>query len=66
LEATLSDASAPAYTDSSLDGSSGTKNGVYALYYRAASSGQTLTVKYTAIKTYDPSGNVTLEAATLQ
>ena len=66
LEVTLSDGSTQAYTNTSLDGTSGTKNGVYTLNYRAASSGQTLTIKYTATKTYDPSGNVTLEAATLQ
>jgi hypothetical protein len=66
LEAILSDGSTPAYTDTSLDRADGTKNGIYKVNYRAASNGQTLTIKYTVMKTYDPYGNVTLEAATLQ
>jgi len=65
LEATLSDASAPLYTDSSLNSPSTTNNGVYTVSYRAASDGQALSVKYTLLSKYDSFGNVTLEAATL-
>jgi len=65
LEATLSDGSAPTYTNTSLNSPSKTSNGVYTLKYKAASSGQTLSVKYTLLSRYDYSGNVTLEAATL-
>ena len=64
LTASLSDNSAPVYSDSSLSSTSGTAAGVYTLYYRAASAGQTLTVDWqTAV---DFGGGVVLEAATLQ
>lgn len=66
LEATLSDASAPGYTDTSLSSNTGSTNGVYAISYSAASGGQTLRLKYTEYADYNaPNGNVTLEAATL-
>ena len=62
LEAVLSDGSASPFIDNSLV--SGTVlNGVYTLDYRAATSGQTLTIKWTA--TTD-SGNITLQAASLK
>ncbi|MEK6334026.1 MAG: hypothetical protein AABM67_03695, partial [Acidobacteriota bacterium] len=67
LEATLSDGSAPAYVDTGLSGNAGTKNGVYTISFKAASTGQTLRVRYTLFTNYfAPYGNVTLEAATLQ
>jgi len=66
LQATLSDGSAPAFDDASLDDKTGTSNGVYTLTYRAASPGQTLTVTWSAAVSYDAPGNVTLESATLQ
>jgi len=65
LEATLSDGSAPAFTDTSLDNSSGTSVAVYTISYRAGSGGQSLTVKWTVQTAYNNYGNVTLEAATL-
>lgn len=66
LEASLSDASALAYVDTSLSSNTGTKNGVYTINYKAASAGQTLTVRYTLLNNFNsPYGNVTLEAATL-
>ena len=62
LEAVLSDGSASPLIDNSLV--SGTVlNGVYTLNYRAATNGQTLTIKWTA--TTD-SGNITLQAASLK
>ena len=67
LQAYLSDHSAPAYTDTSLRSSPyGNDFAVYTLDYRAASSGQTLIVEYTASTLFDADyGNVSLEAATL-
>jgi len=48
FQAYLSDFSAPAYTDTSLNSVFGNVYAVYTLSYAAASGGQTLTVKYTA------------------
>ena len=69
LTASLSDGSASTYTDSSMSGSgTGTDGshfyGVYTLTYKAASAGQTITVKWTE-NANQGSGNVTLQAATL-
>jgi len=62
----LSDHSAPAYTDASLNSIFGSDPGVYTLTYAAASSEQTLNVIYTAQTLFDADyGNVTLQAATL-
>jgi hypothetical protein len=66
FEAALSDASAPAYLDASLIDQAATTNGVYTLVYRAASSGQTLTVRWTETQTFNFWGNVTFQAATLR
>jgi hypothetical protein len=65
LEATLSDGSASSYIDTSLVNSTGTSNRVYSLTYQAASSGQTLTVKWTVNTTFNQWSNVTLQAAAL-
>ncbi|HXG68502.1 MAG TPA: Ig-like domain-containing protein [Blastocatellia bacterium] len=66
LEATLSDNSAPAYLDASLVNSTGVTNGVYTISFKAGSSGQMLTVKYTVSFDYSvPNGNVSLASATL-
>jgi len=65
LTASLSDNSGPVYSDDSLSSTSGTTAGVYTLYYRAASPGQTLTVDWETAVDYG-GGGVTLEAATLQ
>ena len=65
FEASLSDGSAPAYIDSSLVDPNTTKNRVYILNFRAASSGQTLTIKWTEVNSFNIWGNVTLQAATL-
>ena len=62
LEAVLSDGSASPLIDNSLV--SGTVlNGVYTLNYRAATNGQTLTLKWTATS---DTGNITLQAASLK
>ncbi|HUY77043.1 MAG TPA: hypothetical protein VMV29_09755 [Ktedonobacterales bacterium] len=65
LSVSLSDHSAPTYTDNSLVNSSGVSNGMYTITYRAASAGQTLTVTFTDEKLYAIYGNVELQAATL-
>ncbi len=67
LEVSLSDGSAPAYIDTSLThgGSGANTHGVYTINYRAASSGQTLTVKWTVLTASASFGNVTMQAATL-
>ena len=65
LTASLSDNSGPVYSDDSLSNQSGTTGGVYTLYYRAASAGQTLTVNWETAVDYG-GGGVTLQAATLQ
>jgi len=65
LTASLSDNSGPVYSDDSLSNQSATTAGVYTLYYRAASPGQTLTVDWETSVDYG-GGGVTLQAATLQ
>lgn len=66
FHASLSDSSAPAYTDLSLVDYVGSTNGVYSIQYRAASAGQTLNLQFTASELYDEtSGEVSLQAATL-
>jgi hypothetical protein len=66
FEASLSDGSASTFIDTSLTNDSATSNGVYTIGFSAASAGQTLTIKYTVqANYYAPSGNVTLESATL-
>jgi hypothetical protein len=64
LAVSLSDGSAPAYTDSSLDTASGTRIAEYTFTYTAASPGQTLTIAYTMSANHGY-GNVSLEGATL-
>jgi hypothetical protein len=66
FQACLSDASAPAFTDTSLNNFYGDSYGVYTLDYAAASPGQTLLVRYRTRIVYDMDfGNVTLQSATL-
>lgn|GEM_PF-6485110 len=66
LTATLSDASATSYTDTTLTNSSGTTTGEYTLKYKANSANQHLTVSFTVQTSYDPNGNISLQDATLQ
>jgi hypothetical protein len=66
FEASLSDFSGPTYGDASLNNVFDNSAGVYTVYFAAASSNQTLNVKYTATELHDADfGNVTFEAATL-
>jgi hypothetical protein len=66
IVAHLSDSSASDYVDSSLNGAGGgTAQGAYTFTYKAASSGQTLTVTFTNIADNGAGSNVALEAATL-
>jgi hypothetical protein len=68
FQAYLSDYSAPAYTDTSLRGATVYDNAYsnYTLNYKAVTSGQFLTVVFTARTLFDADyGNVSLEAATL-
>jgi hypothetical protein len=66
IQASLSDLSAAAFTDTSLKSVYGNDYGVYTLDYEAASAGQTLTVRYTSRNLFDADyGNITLQAATL-
>jgi hypothetical protein len=62
MVAHLSDGSAPDYVNTSLVNADGTTVAIYTFTYRAASSGQRLTITYTQSAA---TGNVTLEAATL-
>jgi hypothetical protein len=66
FQAYLSDFSAPAYTDESLEGVFDSDYGVYTLSYTAAGAGKTLNIRYRARQLYDGDfGNVTLQAVTL-
>ena len=65
FRAYLSDFTAPVYTDSSLDNTGNGNSTSYSLTYAAATSNQTLVVRYTVGLSHDPSANVTLQAATL-
>ncbi|MGC4038461.1 MAG: Ig-like domain-containing protein [Chitinophagaceae bacterium] len=62
LTASLSDASAPDYSNTSISSSTGQYNAVYTLTYKAGSAGKLLTVKWVQAS---GTGNVTLGAATL-
>jgi hypothetical protein len=65
MVAHLSDTSSPDYVNSSLNSVSVTSQGAYTFVYKAASAGQTLTITFTGIANNGSSGNVALEAATL-
>ena len=66
LQATLSDNSAPAYSQVLTGAANQTVQGVYTINYAAASPGQTLTVKWTETADLGTSDNITLQAAALQ
>ncbi len=66
FQAYLSDFSTKAFTDTSLSNFFDNTYAVYTLDYSAASSGQSLIVRYRALTTFDQEfGNVTFQAATL-
>lgn len=63
--ASLSDNSAPVFTDTILYNQSNASIAVYVITYKAASAGQVLTASFTVFNSYYSSGNVTLQAASL-
>jgi len=65
FEASLSDNSASAYSDTTLVNMGNGPSGVYSISYAAQSAGQTLTVKWTLTMPTRPDANVTLQAAAL-
>ncbi|MBI3853895.1 MAG: Ig-like domain-containing protein [Verrucomicrobia bacterium] len=65
FEASLSDGSATAYSNSSLSNVRSGQSAVYAIEYAANSAGQTLTIRWKLNTFFDPSGNVTLQSAAL-
>ncbi len=65
FKATLSDNSAPVFSDVILNNQSGASIAVYTMTYKAASAGQTLTVSFTVLQSYFATGNVTLQSASL-
>jgi len=66
LQASLSDNSAPAYSQVLTGTANQTVQGVYTIDYAAASPGQTLTVKWTETADLGTSDNITMQAAALQ
>jgi len=66
LEATLSDGSAPTYTNILTGAANQTVQGMYTLNYSANSPGQTLTIKWTETADLGQFDNVTLQAAALR
>lgn len=66
LEAVLSDPDAPEYLDAALLNPDGPTNGVYSLDFSSPLAGQTLRVRFTSARVFDPEGGgVTWQAATL-
>lgn len=66
LEVTISDGSASPFIDTSLEHTTGSANTVFLLNFQAASSGQTLYIRWVVDAIYDPFGNATLQAAAYQ
>ena len=56
---------APRYTDTSISNNGNGPGGVYTLDVAADTPGQVLDIKYLVDQTFDPAGNVTLQAAAL-
>jgi hypothetical protein len=65
LEATLSDNSAPAYSQALTGAVGQTVQGVYTINYAAASPGQSLTLKWTETADLGANDNITMQAAAL-
>lgn len=66
FQAWLSDASTPAFTDTTLNNHYNNAYRTYTLQYAAASENQTLTLRHTAFNSHDTIfGNVTWQAVTL-
>jgi hypothetical protein len=65
FEASLSDSSAPGYSETNFVNASDGPNAVFTIAFAAGSTGQHLTVRFTVFEDLD-SGNVTLQAAALR
>jgi hypothetical protein len=65
LHVRLSDGSAADYTDAVSNQTTNTWR-LYTVRYRAASSGQTLVTTWMQTASFDPAGNITLQAAALK
>jgi len=65
LEAAISDGSASPFLDTSFVDTTGNSLGYYKLNYKAASSGQTLVIRWTVDSSYHSIGNISLQAASL-
>ena len=65
MVAHLSDASSPDYVNTAISSTGLTVQGAFTLVYRAASSGQTLSVTFTNIANNVSDANIALEAAAL-
>jgi hypothetical protein len=65
FSAALSDKSAPAYSDLSVDNNTNGPSSAYTLIYAADSPAQTLSVTFVLQQPHNPFGNVTLQAAAL-
>jgi hypothetical protein len=66
LEATLSDGSAPIYSELLVGNANATVQGVYTIRFAANSPNQTLTIKWTETADLGAADNVTLQAAALK
>ena len=65
MVAHLSDASSPDYPNTAINSTSATVQGAFTFVYKAASSGQTLSVTFTNTANNVSDANIALEAATL-
>ena len=65
MVAHLSDASSPDYLNTAINSTSATVQGAFTFVYKAASSGQTLSVTFTNTANNVSDANIALEAATL-
>ena len=65
FEASLSDSSAPSYSNTSLFNAANGPSGAYTINYSAVSAGQHITIRWTLATPMRPDGNVTLQSAAL-
>jgi uncharacterized repeat protein (TIGR01451 family) len=67
MEASMSDGSAPTYTNTSFNNNGGGTFGLYTFNFKGGSPGQTIKIRFTILNQYfSPNGNVALKAATLE
>ena len=65
MVAHLSDGSSPDYVNTTISSTGATVQGAFTLVYKAASSGQTLTITFTNTANNVSDANIALEAATM-